>query len=444
MSNENKQNGGRKYIVLDIVFYGGSLNYDQGTGNYQELKKITKWDGKEYTFVSRYALRYSILRTAEELGIWESAPGTILEKTNEEGGKAVIQPTIDALLSGEIFKYPEFDLFGYLITSTTPQNSREAPVKITHAISLTPYNYDTHLANNLGYAKRMIESGKAEKMDPNLFILEEHHTFYIYTILIDVDRIGKFEVYLAKEKNKDKEGKKGGGRKEEKIKDIKNENNKLVIEYENNGKKEYNIPENLNVKVEKDKEKTFIIRYSLKSDNEKRKRIIDLIKVVLNLNRSIKARNEFLQPKLLILGLYKGVPYQSLKDRIVLKNEYEEIYEESVERKNNGVRVIRRIVKLERPTFKIEGELPSDTQIEQLDEKILNEENKKDNNAKQGQSDEKKSNEEKKVSIFEIIENFLKNESVPKLYVFHAPEIKVILNKKLENSKKNEESSSNK
>jgi len=42
----NGQNNGRKYIVLDVVFYGSSLNYDQGQGNYQELKKITKWDGK--------------------------------------------------------------------------------------------------------------------------------------------------------------------------------------------------------------------------------------------------------------------------------------------------------------------------------------------------------------------------------------------------------------
>lgn len=38
-----------RYIVMDLVFYGNSLNYDQGSGNYQELKKITKWDGRQYT-----------------------------------------------------------------------------------------------------------------------------------------------------------------------------------------------------------------------------------------------------------------------------------------------------------------------------------------------------------------------------------------------------------
>ena len=35
-----------------------------------ELKKITKWDGKQYTLVSRYALRYSLLETGKNLGFW--------------------------------------------------------------------------------------------------------------------------------------------------------------------------------------------------------------------------------------------------------------------------------------------------------------------------------------------------------------------------------------
>lgn len=29
-----------RYLVMDIVFYAGTLNYDQGAGNYQELKKL--------------------------------------------------------------------------------------------------------------------------------------------------------------------------------------------------------------------------------------------------------------------------------------------------------------------------------------------------------------------------------------------------------------------
>ena len=63
----NQKAGIRRYIVLDVVFYANSLNYDQGEGNYQELKKITKWDGRQYVLVSRYALRYSILHWANKL-----------------------------------------------------------------------------------------------------------------------------------------------------------------------------------------------------------------------------------------------------------------------------------------------------------------------------------------------------------------------------------------
>jgi len=100
------------------------LNYDQGVGNYNELKKITKWDGKQYSLVSRYALRYSILETAKNLGLWQLANDTSDFQRAGEGERTVIQPSVKLLLSGEILNYPEFDLFGYLITNTNPQNAR--------------------------------------------------------------------------------------------------------------------------------------------------------------------------------------------------------------------------------------------------------------------------------------------------------------------------------
>ena len=65
--NDEEQSEEHKYIVLDMVFHASSLNYDWGSGNYQELKKITKWDGRQYVLVSRYALRYSILHWGNKL-----------------------------------------------------------------------------------------------------------------------------------------------------------------------------------------------------------------------------------------------------------------------------------------------------------------------------------------------------------------------------------------
>lgn len=116
-----------RFLVMDVVFYGSSLNYDQGSGNYQELKKITRWDGRQYTVASRYALRYSLLETGRKLGLWKIAEGDKLARAGS-GDNTVIQPATELLLSGEILKYPEFDLFGYLITSTTPQKDRKSVV----------------------------------------------------------------------------------------------------------------------------------------------------------------------------------------------------------------------------------------------------------------------------------------------------------------------------
>lgn len=340
--SENKQQAQdeekKKYIVLDIVFYGSSLNYDQGTGNYQELKKITKWDGKQYTLVSRYALRYSLLKTGEELGLWELAPGDKLERSGE-GGKTVIQPSTNILLSGEILKYPDYDFFGYLITGTTPQNSREAPVKISHAVSLTPYNYDSHFAGNLDLARRMVEAGKAEKMDPNLFTVEEHQTYYVYTVVIDVERIGVNEVYLAEESAK-----------------VEWTENEKVIRINKEEYKEFDKDVEIEHSLLNNKIHRFIQRIR-NLDKERKKRIKAIIKAILNLNRDIKGRKEFLHPKLLILGLYNG-NYQTFKDRIRLSNAYEEKYEESVEKVgDNKVIVNRRVVKLRRPVIEIVGSI---------------------------------------------------------------------------------------
>lgn len=359
------------FIVLDIVFYGSSLNYDQGVGNYQELKKITKWDGKQYTLVSRYALRYSILETGKQLGLWKLSDGLCLERAGE-GEKTVIQPSEDLLLSGDILLYPEFDLFGYLVTTTTPQNSREAPVKISHAVSLTPFEFDTHLAGNLGLAKKMVE--QTGKMDINLFTLEEHQTYYVYTVIIDVERIGKNEVYYLKEdgsnKKQKKEEKINKSMQEEKIENEKEEKIKKFMEEKKiENEKEENgflLENKVDIIIpEAEKHELYKIEQTVKIKDRNKNitkditedRIKKLLKAIINLKRNIKGRSEDLSPKLLIVGFYKDHPYASYKDRIVLTNEYEEIFEEYEEPKNEGVRIVRRINKLTHPKFLIKGQI---------------------------------------------------------------------------------------
>ncbi|MGB9677891.1 MAG: type I-B CRISPR-associated protein Cas7/Cst2/DevR, partial [Candidatus Ratteibacteria bacterium] len=394
--------------------------------NYQELKKITKWDGKIHTLVSRYALRYSILETGNKLKFWDLAEGSKLKRAGK-GDKTVIQPSTKVLLSGEILKYPEFDLFGYLVTDTTPQNWREAPVKISHAISMTPYNYDAQFAGNLGLAKRMIEAGVAEKMDPNLFTVEEHQTYYIYTIVIDVDRVGKMEVYLAKDGENDLEDlkvekktnktekksdledledeketneteKKSDDRNKEKSKyklDISIKENKIILTLKDGGAPlEIQIPSGITAHLDK-KDKIFAVKFEEDKDSSQKK-IKNLIKTVLKLKRSIKGREEFLEPKLLVIGCYKG-SYRSFKDQIILSNEYEEIYEEDVKEEENGrTRIVRRIAKLNKPTFIIKGLL--EREINVIEENVID----------------------------KFVENFLQNQNQEnKVKIFKSPEIEV-------------------
>ncbi|MDK2781741.1 MAG: CRISPR-associated protein Cst2 [Archaeoglobi archaeon] len=262
-----------KYISLDVVFYGSSLNYDWGGGtNYQELKKITKWDGRQYVLVSRYALRYSILHWANKLfpNKWNLAgkEELICEKRevarlrDEEELKNTTK--YKGLKYGEFLRkvfeeFPEFDLFGFMVAKGGSQEAaltRVSPVKISHAVSLTPTNLDAHTMANLDMVRRAGETGS------NPVTIEEKTDFYVYNITIDVERIGK---YLEKEHGKDKIG-------------------------------------NITIDGKKAKE-----------------RIVELIETVLNLKRDIKGRREDLSPWLLVLGIYKDGKYETFLDKIRLE-----------------------------------------------------------------------------------------------------------------------------
>ncbi|KUK16984.1 type I-B CRISPR-associated protein Cas7/Cst2/DevR [Thermococcus sibiricus] len=346
-----------RFLVMDVVFYGSSLNYDQGSGNYQELKKITRWDGRQYTLVSRYALRYSLLETGRKLGLWEVAEGEKLHRAGS-GDNTVIQPATDLLLTGDILLYPEFDLFGYLITSTTPQNFRSAPAKLSHAISMTPFNYDALFNANLGMANRIRKV--YGEMKPNPFTAEEHETFYLYSLVIDLDEVGKLDVFLTLGSDITLGRDENGKEIKAKIEDVVSEGNRVkFILKDGKSKEELVQSEKVTLDTfEKINNKLVHIRYSL-SPEEQRKRIENLIKGVLSLKRSIKGREEDLRPRLLVLGIYKDKPYQTFKDKIQLVDEYtEEEYDEIERETKDGKEVIRvkhRISKSRKPVFTISG-----------------------------------------------------------------------------------------
>ncbi|MEM5947975.1 type I-B CRISPR-associated protein Cas7/Cst2/DevR [Spirochaetia bacterium 38H-sp] len=161
------------YLTLTVIFNGSNLNYGESTANITSLKKLS-FKGKSYSYISRQALRYDIVRIMnEEFGIALTPVGS--------DGK-VVQFEANTTIE----KYPEIDLFGYMKTSGEGSRGRirKAIVRLSDAISLEPWNSDIDYGNNMGL------SARREGLDNMIFQTEIHKSFYTYTITIDLDKVG--------------------------------------------------------------------------------------------------------------------------------------------------------------------------------------------------------------------------------------------------------------
>ncbi|MGB9844487.1 type I-B CRISPR-associated protein Cas7/Cst2/DevR [Methanothermobacter tenebrarum] len=345
-----------KYVVLDIVFHGNSLNYDQGSGNYQELKKITKWDGRQYTLVSRYAIRYSLLETAQNMNLFKLTEAENLIKAGK-GENKVIQPATEFLLTGDILQYPEFDLFGYLITDTTPQNFRTAPIKISHAVSMTPFMYDAHFNANIGLANRMRKMHG--EMEPNPFTMEEHETYYQYTVVVDIENIGEIEVYIQPKKDVTIQDGKFKVESIEKVSGLDGGEKLSIKLKKSRNEKELLQSDLVELSEFTEFDDVYAIKYRLKDNEKIKERILNFIRALMNLKRSIKGREEDLSPKLLIAGIYSDCPYKTYKDKLALVDEYvEEAYDEIEENETENGRILKvkhKTNKTRKPLFEING-----------------------------------------------------------------------------------------
>lgn len=160
----------KKALTMTVVFQANSLNYGEGIANISELKKFHRGDGEVYTYASRQSIRYDIVRLGNELFGWN------LDTVDKANG--VVQFRKDVTINDSV----EMDLFGYLKTDKNSQK-RPAVVRLSHAISLEPYKSDLEFLNNMGLASRIGQ-------DANLANIEQHHSFYTYTLTIDLNRVG--------------------------------------------------------------------------------------------------------------------------------------------------------------------------------------------------------------------------------------------------------------
>ena len=167
----------KKGLTFTVIAQAQSLNYGEGISNIAELKKLTRADGNVYTFASRQCLRYDIVRLASELFNWNLQ---VVDKS-----KGTIQFKDDMTIKDS----QEMDLFGYMKTSKKDGNdkggssTREAVVRLSNAISLEAYRSDMDFLNNKGLADRIGEH-------PNLANVEQHLSYYTYTVTIDLSKVG--------------------------------------------------------------------------------------------------------------------------------------------------------------------------------------------------------------------------------------------------------------
>ena len=68
LSQERMMN--KKGLTISLIIETESANYGDGVGNTSTLKKMTRGDDTKYTYISRQALRYSIVRALE----WDNTP----------------------------------------------------------------------------------------------------------------------------------------------------------------------------------------------------------------------------------------------------------------------------------------------------------------------------------------------------------------------------------
>ncbi|EEY35722.1 type I-B CRISPR-associated protein Cas7/Cst2/DevR [Pseudoleptotrichia goodfellowii] len=166
-----------KGLTLTIIFLAESANYGEGIGNVATLKKISRNKGEQYTYISRQALRYSIVELLEMLGetkaIVTKSPGVVqFEKETTINDSA------------------ELDFFGYMKTEGGV-STRSAVVRLSNAISLEIYKGDLDFLTNKGLADRINQNNDIAQS-------EIHRSYYKYTITIDLDKIGIDEIINEK------------------------------------------------------------------------------------------------------------------------------------------------------------------------------------------------------------------------------------------------------
>lgn len=184
----NNQSDGQqiKNVTLTVIFDGSALNRDEKIGgNILSIKKLNV-NGQVRSFISKPAIRHYLFESLHKAFGWQPARVRL-------GQKDVIQ--FD-LTQEDILSSPEMDAFGYMFTrSGQGAITRKAPVGITKAVALCPYEQDLAFYGNHDLVRRATEQGlttsNGDDPSPDPYNKEEHSSLYKVSFTFDADILGR-------------------------------------------------------------------------------------------------------------------------------------------------------------------------------------------------------------------------------------------------------------
>ncbi|MEM5820915.1 MAG: type I-B CRISPR-associated protein Cas7/Cst2/DevR [Candidatus Aenigmatarchaeota archaeon] len=177
-----------KHITITMIFEGSALNRDEKIGgNILSIKKLQRGN-QTVSFIGKPAIRHYLFSTLQKAFGWKPA------KVTGQGEVVQFDITQDDIISS-----PELDAFGYMYTIGNQASiTRKAPIGITKAIGLDPYNGDMAFYANHDLVNRGTNQGL--NVTPNPYNKEEHISFYKVSFTIDTDILGKDE-WIAEDLN---------------------------------------------------------------------------------------------------------------------------------------------------------------------------------------------------------------------------------------------------
>ncbi len=167
----------------------GSINGSWTEGNVSTVKKITKPDGTLLPYISGQSLKYQIRKAWKEMGLKNS-----LSEVKQSEKTSGVNFT-----AGDPEKFLDDDLMGYMIASKSETRRRTAAVRTSAAIGLFPFKGDRDLGT-----KSKEETGGDASAGGNIFETEIYYNYFRVNILIELDRLGKFNPSELAEKGEGK------------------------------------------------------------------------------------------------------------------------------------------------------------------------------------------------------------------------------------------------